>query len=283
MTSARRDWVCACGHPQTSHVAGAHQCRACACTAVQLHADGLGVEVLAQLEAGRPPWTAPLYRVRCRPCGTVYTSRSWLREIARRERCRPCGLARRLAARRPTTAPAGMTPGERFAHGTRSRYVSGCRCEHCRYANRVYSRERAQASRRGDGNPLVEAGPVRAHLLALRRDGIGRQSVADVAGVSRTAIARITTGTQRKLRAQSAARILAVTVDAAINDGHRIDARPTQALIRQLVREGYTRQRLAELLGYESPTLQLRGPTITARNARRVARLYRQLTAEADA
>lgn len=37
--------------------------------------------------------------------------------------------------------PADMPPAERFEHGTRARYVCGCRCESCRAANTQYARE----------------------------------------------------------------------------------------------------------------------------------------------
>lgn len=35
-----------------------------------------------------------------------------------------------------------QTPAERFAHGTRSRYVKGCRCAPCRESNRLYYHQR---------------------------------------------------------------------------------------------------------------------------------------------
>lgn len=34
-----------------------------------------------------------------------------------------------------------MPPAERFAHGTRARYTSGCRCDACRAANTQYARD----------------------------------------------------------------------------------------------------------------------------------------------
>lgn len=38
--------------------------------------------------------------------------------------------------------PLDLPPAERFAHGTRSRYVTGCRCAACRESNRLYYHQR---------------------------------------------------------------------------------------------------------------------------------------------
>jgi len=40
------------------------------------------------------------------------------------------------------TRPHDMPPAEHFAHGTRARYVTGCRCEPCRASNRASYHER---------------------------------------------------------------------------------------------------------------------------------------------
>ncbi len=65
--------------------------------------------------------------------------------------------------------PADLPPADRYAHGTRARYVSGCRCDDCRRANRLYERARYAARAGGDWNGL-KAG-------AVRQDGVwGRPS-----------------------------------------------------------------------------------------------------------
>jgi hypothetical protein len=80
--------------------------------------------------------------------------------------------------------PHDLPPAERYAHGTRSRYVTGCRCDACREANRLYYHER-QAKARAAALELAVA-PVAAGRLCpgiegepckkgvrLRKDSIG--------------------------------------------------------------------------------------------------------------
>lgn len=43
----------------------------------------------------------------------------------------------------------------RAQHGTRSRYVAGCRCDDCRNAHRVYEHERRLWARTADRHPLT--------------------------------------------------------------------------------------------------------------------------------
>lgn len=38
--------------------------------------------------------------------------------------------------------PSDLPPAERYQHGTRSRYVTGCRCDACRAANAAAYHER---------------------------------------------------------------------------------------------------------------------------------------------
>ena len=60
----------------------------------------------------------------------------------------------------------------RFAeqpHGTRHRYLGGCRCVPCRAANSRYACERAAAQRAGDGRGFVPATLVLGHIQNLAR------------------------------------------------------------------------------------------------------------------
>ena len=60
----------------------------------------------------------------------------------------------------------------RFAaepHGTRHRYLSGCKCVPCRAANSRYSTERAAAQRAGDWRGFVPATLVVGPPLSLRQ------------------------------------------------------------------------------------------------------------------
>ena len=169
------------------------------------------------------------------------------------------------------------TPAESFSHGTRGRYVKGCRCEPCTIANRVYARERYRARRlKGDWNGLVSAEDARRHLLRLSRAGVGIRSVQAASDVSRTILVEVKQGRRTQIRRRTERRILAVD-STAIADGTIVDARRTWRLIDELLGEGFTKAELARRLGFKRPVLQLRTDRILARNALRVRRLYNQV------
>src|SRR6185437_1553401 len=190
---------------------------------------------------------------------------------------------------------------DRFAHGTRSRYVCGCRCDACRasnaaayHAREALRRELAaalppavpgsscpgvngeacprQVKLRSDSGPacegcqkklafngLVDAARARDHLARLSRRHVGYKTVADAACVSITVVAKICSGEKRKIRAQTAKRILEVDFGARA-DGTTVPAGPTWKLLNKLLERGWTRQDLARGLGSKAaiPSLRLK-------------------------
>lgn len=270
---------CACGHPQSWHKSGVGRCEhGCGCLAVKLHARG-GVEVLAELDPGRPPFKAPTYQVRCRPCGRQYPTTAWLREIATRKGCRACADARRVKNPNAGQTRPGDLPST-FACGTRSAYVCGCRCDACREANNAYARMRGKLVRAGASNPMVDAKRVRRHLVKLSNRGIGRETIGEASGVASSSVDALRTGKKTKLRKETAAKILAVGPDV-VTDGTLVDASSTWRKIERLLAEGFTRGAIALRLGMKKPALQLRSPRVTARTRMRVERLYREVTGAA--
>ncbi len=165
-------------------------------------------------------------------------------------------------------------------HGTRSRYVSGCRCAPCRQANSGYYRTQMRNRIFHGANPFVDAAPVLEHIRKLSRLGVGTRAVADAARITRSTIWRIRNGQRKHIRLHAAERVLAVDLSAA-SDGACIPAGPTWAKIRHLLHEGFTSVELARRLGYRSHGLQLRPKRITAANAMRVQRLYESVMAGA--
>lgn len=173
---------------------------------------------------------------------------------------------------------AVYAPPGGFPHGTRARYVgSKCRCDECRRANREYARARARATPNG----LVDAASVRAHLTELAKQGIGRRTVAAASDVSLSAISLVRTGRKLKLRAQTAARLMAVDA-SAIADGALVRAVETRAALRELRRLGLSKREIARRLGStaESPSLQLTRRRVTAKNALKVTKLLAAVRAE---
>lgn len=123
---------------------------------------------------------------------------------------------------------------------------------------------------------LVPARRARAHLLILRKRGIGRRSVHEACDVGVTLLQEIILGRQKKIRADIERRILAVDTGAA-RDRTIIAARPAQKAIAELLARGWTRTAIAKALGYAGHALHLKGPRITAKNALRVERLLRTM------
>lgn len=188
------------------------------------------------------------------------------------------------AAPNPTMLARGLKPARALADGkpcgTRVRYYAGCRCQACKRANSAYENERARARAAGDYRGLVDAAPVVAHINALRARGLGWKTIADAACVSTGTVSDLIYGKQLKLRGHTARKLLAVTALAA-RDGAYIDARPSWALIKQLLQWGYPRSRIAsEMLGRPVRALQLSPEKITVRNAGLVQRVHQRLKRE---
>lgn len=172
--------------------------------------------------------------------------------------------------------PSDLPPAEQYPHGTRARYVSGCRCSECREANRLYYHQR----KRAEWNGLVSADEVRAYLRRLSKRGVGYKTVADAADVSKTVLAKVMRGDKKFLRAQSAKRILAVD-HQAVADHALVSAGRTWQRLDTLIAEGFTKAELARRIGKKTPALQLNKRRILAINASRVERLWRTVMAGA--
>lgn len=173
--------------------------------------------------------------------------------------------------------PTDMPGPDRFDHGTRARYVTGCRCPPCTNANREYARMRQKYNRMGDWNGLVSAAKARQHMLKLSKKGIGRRTIQDVSGVGDTTLQRIRNGSKQKIRKKTEQAILAVTADVP-NDATVVGEAGAMRKIELLLAEGWTRTFLAHRLGYKTHALQFkRGRRMTARNVLRIERLYREL------
>lgn len=182
------------------------------------------------------------------------------------------------------------------AHGTRTRYMhgpgpgqdptKGCRCDDCVEANNAYARmQRKRKSLEGLGrtsgpfaSPMVDAGPVRDRMLTLADRGVGYRRVADLAGVSKSSLLKVRTGERDRIRRETHDAVMALPLDADVADGQLIDAAPTWALIRQILRrKGWSKARISRELGNTTRALQLRDDVITARNARAIADLAENL------
>lgn len=176
--------------------------------------------------------------------------------------------------------PAIEILAERKPHGSRLRYLAGCRCLPCRASNSTYETKRLRARKHGDWNGFVPASRARTHLMRLSRAGIGRRAVSIACNVGKTTIQEIRQGTKRTIRARTERKILSVT-RSAVSGGALISAAKTWMQISRLLSEGFSKAELARRLGYRSPAIQLNAQRVTARNAMKVGRFYRMIMAGA--
>ena len=181
-----------------------------------------------------------------------------------------------------TPAERGLRPVAELAadrpHGTRLRYLAGCKCFKCRRANSDYERERQAARAAGDWNGIVDADRARRHILALGRQGVGRRMVAAASDVAESVIADVRAGRKLKIRARTERRILEVT-PACRGDATLVPAKQTWERIEWLLDEGFTKGRIALELGRKTRALQLNREWVTARNAAAVEALVRRYQA----
>lgn len=162
-------------------------------------------------------------------------------------------------------------------HGVRLRYMAGCRCDACRKANSSYENERQKARRAGDWNGIVPATAARAHMLKLRRQGVGRRAVQACTDIADTILQEVVSGKKANIRARTARLILLVT-KAQAADHALISAKASRRLLDELLAEEYPESYLATRLGYKNGRLQFTSGKITVRNAAQIERLHRELT-----
>lgn len=170
--------------------------------------------------------------------------------------------------------------------GTFTRYKLGlCKCADCTEAHRVYASNRRKQVAYGRWNPFVDAEPVREHVEALKRSGLGRRQIAGHAGVDQCVIYRLDRGlpgrspTQR-MRQATADKILAVTPGLeAMAGAALVDALGTHRRLQALVAVGWPIAELARRLGTLPANMSslMRRRRVLAAKARAVRDLYEEL------
>ena len=179
--------------------------------------------------------------------------------------------------------PSDLPPFSRWAtrpHGTRLRYMSGCKCMQCRAANSRHETTRAALRKVGLGNGIVCASAARAHIARLGTRQMGYKQVARVAGVAISVVAAVKAGRKLRIRQETDRRIRAVAWQPAL--GALVDAGPTWVLLNELIATGYPKRRLAHWLGQRGQGLQVSRRHVKAQTAMCVRALHRRLTAESE-
>lgn len=163
-------------------------------------------------------------------------------------------------------------------HGTRVKYLGGCRCVPCRAANSRYSVECDWRRRNWEGNPLVPADLARQHILALAGQQVGRRAVAAASDTPESTISAIRDGRRLHVRRRTEERILAVG-DQQRSDASLVPAAGMWRQIGELLAEGFTTAELARRLGYRNPVLQFRQDLVLAKTVLKVEKFYRAIMA----
>lgn len=172
-----------------------------------------------------------------------------------------------------------------IAHGTKTRYGYGCRCDACRAANiaamRAWRQRRARIQWGAEPPALVDAEPVRAHVLQLMAAGVGWERIADLSGVSKGSVNALLyrTPRTRRVRPDTAEKILALRAADCVADGAYVDPSGTRRRIQALAAAGWCRAEIARRLGIKSRNMPmlLTARRVRARTARQVRELYDQL------
>lgn len=172
-------------------------------------------------------------------------------------------------------------------HGSIAGSSAGCDCRACRIAKAAYKVHRERQIAYGRWAPFVDAEPVREHLRALARFGVGWQRASRLAGVAEATVSTILYGDhgrpRRRVRAETAAKLLAVplSLDTAA-DGAVVDATGTVRRLRALVALGWSMDKV--LAGVpvhvEAGRRLIRhgNPRCTAVVARAARRVYDELS-----
>lgn len=170
-------------------------------------------------------------------------------------------------------------------HDTTTCYTDyRCRLPECVERYNTRNRERLHARRTGTYTALVDAEPVRRHILRLQRTGMGADSIAAAAGIPKQSILEFlrplpTQGRGRRQRTSptTAAKILAVTFEDRTLG--RIDATSTQRRIQALVACGWPVSHIARHAGLanENATDILRRRFVYVSTEKAIATTYETL------
>lgn len=167
-------------------------------------------------------------------------------------------------------------------HGTRSRYVAGCRCTPCRKANTVSESDRRRRQLYGAPGAYVPSSAARAHLHALLAAGHSVRAIARAAGVSRQTVIRLQRAEGRRpaegrVHATTAARLVELSPGGLdVADGAFVNARGAQRRLKALMAIGWTMPALADALGRKPCNLRrvLDAGQVTRRTDREIRDLY---------
>ena len=182
-------------------------------------------------------------------------------------------------------------PEHKHAESSTCYTTHKCRCEPCRAARSARNRRRDRERNFGVVNTgLVDAAPVRAHVLMLSEHGIGYKRAATLAGVGRSVVQNLLFGRGRdarrlpaRIKGESAQKLLAVqpSVDV-LGGGALMSSRGVQRRLQALVARGWSMRRLGDAIGVSCSNFGglLERDHVTARTHRTICEVYEKLWAQ---
>ncbi|MER6942528.1 hypothetical protein ABT294_00770 [Nonomuraea sp. NPDC000554] len=167
-------------------------------------------------------------------------------------------------------------------HGSYTRYTTGgCRCELCHAAMLRYNKRRLTLIERGEWRPWADAQPVRDHVARLRAAGLSIESIGELAGVAYGNIQLLLSSDRTRVRANFAAKLLAVRVDLGeLPPWARVDATGTRRRLQALIVLGWSATCLAERMGLERQSIRkvMSRPRVRVSTASAVREIYAELS-----
>lgn len=182
-------------------------------------------------------------------------------------------------------------PAHKHAQSTTCYIQHQCRCDECveDHNARESRRRRLKAYGRFDTG-LVDAEPVREHVLDLIEYGIGYKRIADLAGVGVTGVRTLVWGRQdpgprygeipKRVGREKAEKILAVQPEIEnMGSGRPVSAIGTHRRIQALVARGWSVSRINALLGWDPGSLhsKMRRDKVSVATHLAVADIYEQI------
>jgi len=173
-----------------------------------------------------------------------------------------------------------------FPHGTRAGYTYGCRQSCCRAAATADENRRSRLAAYGRPTTnLVDAEPVRQHVLRLKAAGFSVKALAEHTGVGQANIQRLVYGypsanrkPAKRIRPETAAALLAARADMDSLPGFAlIDSAGTRRRAMSLALLGHSLSWQGAQVGYRKEhylRAVVAGPTVTAAFACKVRGLY---------
>jgi hypothetical protein len=162
----------------------------------------------------------------------------------------------------------------------------GCRLPECVERHRAYQRNRYHSRTAGSWQPLVDAEPVRQHILDLQAAGLTTLRISELSGLTFETVVgfvraygrtRYRKARKRRCTPEVAAKILAIQPETATPG--RVDATGTVRRLQALVACGWPMYHLGPRINISCRTVRaiVRQERVYGRTADAVARLYDEL------